>query len=216
MVTNRLKELRKERGLTLKKLSTELAKTGVKAADGQLSFWENGTRAPRKNETWEKIASFFGVSTSYLLGYSNVKNGYEYTKNAHKLINEEDEGAYNSDNEDYDDEYFDNKRFIADMEGALIDKIGEDDLKRLKKQIFNVYLINELSENEKIATYAGVLEGFLHLSLGLLDNPNIDELSQFETDILDLNIKYYLLTEGNRIDLMKYLDFMMSKQDNNI
>lgn len=69
---NRLKELRKTKGLTLDELSKELKKKhGLSLSTGQLSSYENGRRSPREESTWETIADFFGVNTAYLLGYSD-------------------------------------------------------------------------------------------------------------------------------------------------
>lgn len=65
---NRLKELRKDRKLTLQQVSKE---TGVSVAS--LSSYENGNRNP-KIETWQKLADYFGVSVSYLQGVSDIKN----------------------------------------------------------------------------------------------------------------------------------------------
>ena len=59
---NNIRKLRKERGLTLKRLS-EL--TGL--APSLISRYENGDRHP-KIENWQKLADFFGVSVEYLQG----------------------------------------------------------------------------------------------------------------------------------------------------
>lgn len=59
---NRLKELRKDKKLTLQQVSKD---TGVSVAS--LSSYENGNRNP-KIETWQKLADYFGVSVSYLQG----------------------------------------------------------------------------------------------------------------------------------------------------
>lgn len=59
---NNIRKLRKERGLTLKRLS-EL--TGL--APSLISQYENGDRHP-KIENWQKLADFFGVSVEYLQG----------------------------------------------------------------------------------------------------------------------------------------------------
>ena len=59
---NKIKKLRKERGLTLKRLS-EL--TGL--APSLISRYENGDRHP-KIENWQKLADYFGVSVEYLQG----------------------------------------------------------------------------------------------------------------------------------------------------
>lgn len=73
MTVNRLNALRKERGLTLKELSAELSKIGIKATHSQLGYWEKGERSPRSENTWKQLADFFDVSESYLLGYVDYK-----------------------------------------------------------------------------------------------------------------------------------------------
>lgn len=60
---NRLKQLRKEKRLTLAELGQDLD-----LPKGTLSRYENGIRAP-KPETWQALANFFNVSVEYLKGY---------------------------------------------------------------------------------------------------------------------------------------------------
>ncbi|WP_025020366.1 helix-turn-helix domain-containing protein [Ligilactobacillus equi] len=62
---NRIKELRKEKGLTLKQLSE---KVGI--SNQGLSFYERGQRNP-KIENWHKLADFFDVTVEYLQGQGN-------------------------------------------------------------------------------------------------------------------------------------------------
>lgn len=65
----RLKELRKERGLTLQELSDILLDDyDIKISTGQLSSYENGRRSPRNFLVWVSIANFFGVSLDTLFG----------------------------------------------------------------------------------------------------------------------------------------------------
>lgn len=59
---NRIKELRKEKGLTLKQMGQLL-----NMLDSTLSQYENGRRKP-KEEMWQKLADFFDVSVPYLRG----------------------------------------------------------------------------------------------------------------------------------------------------
>lgn len=69
---NRLKELRKAKGLTLDELSKELKnKYELPLSTGQLSSYENGKRSPREENTWRTIAEYFKVPISYLLGYDD-------------------------------------------------------------------------------------------------------------------------------------------------
>lgn len=69
---NRLKELRKEKGLTLAKLREELKdRQGITFSTSQLSNFENEERSPRRKDAWKLIADYFGVSVGYLLGYDD-------------------------------------------------------------------------------------------------------------------------------------------------
>lgn len=73
---NRLKELRKEKGLTLMELSKE-----VKIPNNTLSRYENEKRKP-KLETWQALADYFDVSVPYLQGATT----YEILDSAEKGI----------------------------------------------------------------------------------------------------------------------------------
>lgn len=57
----KLRELRKEKGISLKELGAEM---GV--AESTMSLYENGKRQP-DYETLLKLAEFFGVTVDYLL-----------------------------------------------------------------------------------------------------------------------------------------------------
>lgn len=71
----RLKDLRKEKGISLIKLSEILEeKYGISASTSQLMYYEKGKTEPRNKQVWKKLADYFGVSEAYLLGYSSVKN----------------------------------------------------------------------------------------------------------------------------------------------
>lgn len=59
---NRIKQLRKKEQLTLRELEL---KTGIR--DVNLSRYERGTVQP-KEETWKKLADFFGVPIAYIKG----------------------------------------------------------------------------------------------------------------------------------------------------
>lgn len=88
-MTNRLKELRQKNNLTLEKLGQK-----VNIPKNTLSRYESGKREP-KIETWKKLADYFNVSTSYLMGLNSnsfgnrikelrIKNGLSQTELADK------------------------------------------------------------------------------------------------------------------------------------
>lgn len=61
----RLRELRQEKGLSMKQLAKELNTT-----DAAISNWENEINEP-KISYLKSIAVYFNVSTDYLLGLSD-------------------------------------------------------------------------------------------------------------------------------------------------
>ena len=65
---NNIRELRKEKNLTLKELSSELKKKDVLLiASDTLGKYERGEREP-KLKTWQALANYFNVPVSYLQG----------------------------------------------------------------------------------------------------------------------------------------------------
>lgn len=75
---NRLKELRKEKGLTLDEIQS---KTGINRST--YNNYESGKTEP-KPETWQKLADFFDVSVPYLQG-----------KVTYKALDPAEKGVYN-------------------------------------------------------------------------------------------------------------------------
>lgn len=71
MFPERLKQLRKEAGLTQKNIADNFNTSPQSYAQ-----WEKGLRSPSK-ESLEKLAEFFNVSIDYLLGNSDIKNSSE-------------------------------------------------------------------------------------------------------------------------------------------
>lgn len=68
---NRIKQLRKEKGLSQAQLAKE-----VGISNQIISFYENNKREP-KIETWQSLADFFNVSVPYLQGIDDKPNtGY--------------------------------------------------------------------------------------------------------------------------------------------
>ncbi|MFU2204962.1 helix-turn-helix domain-containing protein [Streptococcus pluranimalium] len=76
MFRERLKKLRLEAGLTQKEIAE---KFGIKQPT--YAQWESGRTKP-KSETLEKFASFFNVSTDYLLGNTDQKNAFDIDEEA--------------------------------------------------------------------------------------------------------------------------------------
>lgn len=67
---NRIKKLRQAKGISLRDMSEQINMPYV-----TISQYERGKREP-KLETWEKLASFFKVPPSYLMGLTDDKTGW--------------------------------------------------------------------------------------------------------------------------------------------
>ncbi|QNQ80803.1 helix-turn-helix transcriptional regulator [Lactobacillus sp. PV034] len=86
---NRIKQLRKKKGLSQKELAHEFNKftftngTHSKKAPTYATFsrWEKGLNTPT-NETWNKLAKFFGVSVEYLQGAYSKEEVIEIAEEA--------------------------------------------------------------------------------------------------------------------------------------
>ncbi|ATO53769.1 hypothetical protein LA20531_09280 [Lactobacillus amylovorus DSM 20531] len=73
---NRIKEVRKKKGLSLQQVAD-----AVGVGNNTISRYETGKREP-KLETWNKLAEYFKVPTSYLMGLSDDIEGWdEWAKN---------------------------------------------------------------------------------------------------------------------------------------
>ncbi len=88
---NRLVSLRKQLGLTQEEFAKKIGYTRT-----AVSAWEIGRNEPSNADTI-KIANFFGVTTDYLLGKSDIRNPedlisksqFDYLKEAEDLTSEE-------------------------------------------------------------------------------------------------------------------------------
>lgn len=76
MLKDKIRELRKERGMTQKEVAERLGIGG-----STMTMYETGRREPNM-ETLIKIADFFDVSTDYLLGKTNARNEKEVISRA--------------------------------------------------------------------------------------------------------------------------------------
>lgn len=67
-IKDRIKQLRVELGLTQEQFANKIGFSRT-----AISAWEIGRNEPSNDDTI-KLADYFGVSTDYLLGKSNVRN----------------------------------------------------------------------------------------------------------------------------------------------
>lgn len=83
-----LRELRKQRGLTMKELGEKI---GV--SESTISLYETGRRSP-SYEILLKIAEYFGVSVDYLLRGNEEKNAIPTDSELDELVKDELVGFY--------------------------------------------------------------------------------------------------------------------------
>lgn len=69
--SERLKELRREKDLTQLQFAKIFSVSG-----GTVAMWETGKREPNY-ETTMQLADFFNVSLDYLLGRTDLRDGYK-------------------------------------------------------------------------------------------------------------------------------------------
>lgn len=82
---NRLKELRKEKGLTQAELAHGIGTTKL-----TVSNWENEKHVIKSDKA-QALADFFGVSVGYLLGYSDFKVPEDFL-NSREIVHHEEVG----------------------------------------------------------------------------------------------------------------------------
>lgn len=81
---NNINSLRKEKNMSMKELAKAIGVT-----EATISRWENEKTNPRMGQV-QKIADYFGVTISYLLGYSNNKfdQSQQYTDKLSSAISD--------------------------------------------------------------------------------------------------------------------------------
>lgn len=90
---NNIRELRKEKNLTLKELSSELKKNDILLiASDTLGKYERGEREP-KLETWQALAKYFNVPVPYLQGLG-VSRSEAINDIVDKVIDENERDVY--------------------------------------------------------------------------------------------------------------------------
>lgn len=67
----RLRELRKEKGITQQELSKV-----INISDRVIGYYEANARFPRDADILITLADYFGVSVDYLIGHSILKSSY--------------------------------------------------------------------------------------------------------------------------------------------
>ena len=146
---NRLRELRKEKKLTLKEVSSQLEQNNLKISPDALAKYERGDREP-KLETWQKLADFFGVSVPYLQGISKVKdaNAFDDFQKFLRSLSEirKMPDKYSIEVNELLAFYAENDRRVFDLLGNVFLKLTRND--RTSKALKNA--VKDISKNSDI------------------------------------------------------------------
>ncbi|HFD0848353.1 TPA: helix-turn-helix domain-containing protein [Enterococcus hirae] len=167
---NRLRQLREEKGYSLRELGL---KVGMSAS--VLGNYEREDRQP-KLDVWEKLADFFDVSTSYIMGISDERN--EVNELLKRKISNMIEQKINSTDEENEVLFFlnflidDITNFVnaliyekdSEFQVRIIDNmssvvklmssmVAETDKKKITEITRNIYFINELYTGKLFYSY---------------------------------------------------------------
>ncbi|EPI25480.1 MULTISPECIES: helix-turn-helix domain-containing protein [Enterococcus] len=167
---NRLRQLREEKGYSLRELGL---KVGMSAS--VLGNYEREDRQP-KLDVWEKLADFFDVSTSYIMGISDERN--EVNELLKRKISNMIEQKINSTDEENEVLFFlnflidDITNFVnaliyekdSEFQVRIIDNmssivklmssmVAETDKKKITEITRNIYFINDLYTGNLFYSY---------------------------------------------------------------
>lgn len=177
---NRLKELRKDRKLTLQQVSKE---TGVSVAS--LSSYENGNRNP-KIETWQRLAEFFEVPVEYLQGTKDTFNQEELSRSLGTT-----DAFYVTVAQVFDDIHKDNIKALEIM--SIYQKAEVADYDHICEIIKNI-LMDSKNKNDKV----------ISKNLNLLYALSL--LHKFIYEDLRQALKYNKAERSTRVDNKKMSD----------
>lgn len=226
MSKNRIRELRKEKGLTLKELSQQLKDKGTPLSASSLIKYERGERNP-KLETWIKLADFFNVPVSYLQGNiddsKDVVHDFKLKENFYNTqkfvdfiekINKrnDDNNEENFDINDYDEE---TKRvvgsFLADVDN-LVQLIMSLELTSKEAKVSRIKLFNSMD------AILQTIDNKIDLSLRenqKLSNSDFSELLKDNYSNMALKI-YFMLSLIKNKTFSNMVQELMNKELNQL
>lgn len=161
LIVNRIRDLRKEKGLTLDELSKELQeKEKIKIGSNALGKYERGEREP-KLKTWIKMSEYFSVPVSYLQGVSEYRTNLSDLSNINtfvKFMNDVADGKKENGDLFFTEETWqkeinsymaqkglENFKELVNFFNKLgITEIKQDDIDKLLNNISDIFKINHI------------------------------------------------------------------------
>ncbi|MDT2855906.1 hypothetical protein [Lactococcus lactis] len=186
MTKNRIKELRKAKGLTLSNLVESLVEKGVKVNESQLSKFEKGTSSPRNDEIWEALAEIFNTDKLYVMGFSDIKppsNPKHQLAEIDREIQEIEEILKNNPKEDDKEILEENKKELLSFRSTIM-RVEKNTERFIALQRENSKLDNDIFEIDNKASkfILGKLDYenrkiWLKIGYALLDSQKLKEAS---------------------------------------
>lgn len=219
---NRIKELRKEKGLTLEEVAKALGVTNM-----TISRYENGKREP-KLAMWQKLADFFGVPVPYLQGlepnyeeitdktwqafasklnniYFNDDKENELAERTKKLINKY---LYLADIKEKPNKKSSNEKYWYKYFGFLLSN-------DLIVEVLNYEVYSKTPPSHKVKHLTEYSEGhYINLDMVIYSDLEVEINNKFTTDIgAYYDLKYSDKFAGTINNLGKEIRFISSKRE---
>lgn len=196
---NKIRELRQEKGLTLKELSDELNKENIlKVASDTLGKYERGEREP-KLKTWQALAKYFNVSVAYLqgLGVSREKIINDLVE---KMIDDKDKtfSSFNllsfelSKKITLGDVSYLNNTFNLNLSNNIVDKLIDNNNRDALRYLVSKYIpfVNDYNFLSSVPSNLDDYYKTLEKKIIDLDNP-FNDIFSINTEIDNRDVKIF-------------------------
>ncbi len=202
-MSNRIKELRLEKGLSQRKLAEE---TGI--SQQSLSFYEKGDRRP-KIETWQKLADYFGVSVGYLQGVSDIKNRDEILKIGKILEANKDNDNLFADISTTDLDYSDLSRiFKLDIDKIKNGNLTEEEWANL---IFSIGILDRYNDDE--SSFRKYLKINQILLTDIEERWSLD-VNSYWNELINYKVQSGTDDKKSELDILKKMDMLLINKKN--
>lgn len=175
MVKNKIRQMRKEKGLTLQELSQALKENGIKLSASSLIKYERGERTPSL-ENWLNLSKFFNVPLAYLQGRSDVKDPIsDRNKLVHDLTELNKEEVFKLLNQSFDVMYENNQ--VAEyfkISNAVLNDSNDPSYKYLKE------LESNITDISKLETFVYLIDEILDMFLRANNKTDQDSVNAYK------------------------------------
>ena len=175
MVKNKIRQMRKEKGLTLQELSQALKENGIKLSASSLIKYERGERTPSL-ENWLNLSKFFNVPLAYLQGRSDVKDPIsDRNKLVHGLTELNKEEVFKLLNQSFEVMFENNQ--VAEyfkISNAVLNDSNDPSYKYLKE------LESNITDISKLKTFVYLIDEILDMFLRANNKTDQDSVNAYK------------------------------------